>query len=385
MDYMAAHGLRRARPAELVPGTLRVVTARMDYLPRTTPTGWQAIEWDRLAPARAGDGLALCARTRLPQGAARPPAGAGRCARRQVGPFGHRVFTDSAPVLEVELAARSGIGWRGKHTLVLDRAAGSMFFLGEIYVDLALPLTEPATAHCGSCSACIDICPTQAIVGPERLDARRCISYLTIGTRARSRSSFAPRSATASTAATIVSSSARGTSTRRSARCRTSTSGRRSAMRPCCKCGNGARATSCARPRAVRSVASDMSAGSAMARSRSATHCGPVSIRPSSRRSSAVATPPRRSSASTSTGRSRRRSTLAGGVGEGRGFDEGGGRSAANAPSSISLRRRHHGDERLSSGNTASQTGMLIIPSSVDKVTMPATKAPSPPIRAAST
>ena len=98
----------------------------------------------------------------------------------QVGPFGHRVFTDSAPVLEVELATRSGIGWRGKHTLVLDRTAGSMFFLGEIYVDLALPLTGPETAHCGSCTACIDVCPTQAIVGPERLDARRCISYLTI-------------------------------------------------------------------------------------------------------------------------------------------------------------------------------------------------------------
>jgi epoxyqueuosine reductase len=97
-----------------------------------------------------------------------------------VGPFGHRVFTDSAPVLEVELAARSGIGWRGKHTLVLHREAGSMFFLGEIYVDFPLPLTPPVDAHCGSCSACIDVCPTQAILGPYRLDARRCISYLTI-------------------------------------------------------------------------------------------------------------------------------------------------------------------------------------------------------------
>jgi epoxyqueuosine reductase len=97
-----------------------------------------------------------------------------------VGPFGHRVFTDSAPVLEVELAARSGMGWRGKHTLVLDREGGSMFFLGEIYVDLALPLTEPAPSHCGTCEACIDVCPTRAIVAPYRLDARRCISYLTI-------------------------------------------------------------------------------------------------------------------------------------------------------------------------------------------------------------
>jgi epoxyqueuosine reductase len=98
----------------------------------------------------------------------------------ELGPFGHRVFTDSAPVLEAELAARSGQGWRGKHTLVLDREAGSMFFLGEIYVDLALPPSEPVTPHCGSCSACIDICPTRAIVAPYRLDARRCISYLTI-------------------------------------------------------------------------------------------------------------------------------------------------------------------------------------------------------------
>jgi epoxyqueuosine reductase len=97
-----------------------------------------------------------------------------------IGPFGHRVYTDSAPVLEVELASRSGLGWRGKHTLVLDRAAGSMFFLGEIYVDMALPPSDPVTPHCGSCSACIDICPTGAIVAPHRLDARRCISYLTI-------------------------------------------------------------------------------------------------------------------------------------------------------------------------------------------------------------
>jgi len=180
MDYMAAHGLRRARPAELVPGTLRVITARMDYLPRTTPTGWQAIEWDRLSrPEQATASLYARGRDYHKVLRARLQALADALAE-QVGPFGHRVFTDSAPVLEVELAARSGIGWRGKHTLVLDRAAGSMFFLGEIYVDLALPLTEPATAHCGSCSACIDICPTQAIVGPERLDARRCISYLTI-------------------------------------------------------------------------------------------------------------------------------------------------------------------------------------------------------------
>ena len=180
MHYMASHGLRRARPAELVPGTVSVLTARMDYLPRDTPPGWQAIEFSRLQ--RPGEGIVSVyargrdyhkvLRSRLQKLAERIGA--------EVGPLGHRVFTDSAPVLEAELAARSGQGWRGKHTLVLDRAGGSMFFLGEIYLDLALPPTEPVTAHCGSCSACIDVCPTQAILAPGLLDARRCISYLTI-------------------------------------------------------------------------------------------------------------------------------------------------------------------------------------------------------------
>ena len=180
MDYMAAHGLKRARPAELVPGTLRVITARMDYLPRAVPEGWQAIEWQRLG--RAGEAtVSVYARGRDYHKVLRQRLQ--RLADRLaevVGPFGHRVFTDSAPVMEVELAARSGIGWRGKHTLALHREGGSMFFLGEIYVDLALPLTPPVEPHCGSCSACIDACPTQAIVAPYRLDARRCISYLTI-------------------------------------------------------------------------------------------------------------------------------------------------------------------------------------------------------------
>jgi epoxyqueuosine reductase len=180
MDYLAAHGSKRARPAELVPGTVSVVTARLDYLPRATAPGWRAIEWDRLAtPAQAT--VSLYARGRdyhkvLRQRLRRL---ADRLAE-EIGPFGHRVFTDSAPVLEVELAARSGIGWRGKHTLVLDREAGSMFFLGEIYVDVLLPETPPVEAHCGSCTACIDVCPTKAIVAPYELDARRCISYLTI-------------------------------------------------------------------------------------------------------------------------------------------------------------------------------------------------------------
>ena len=180
MDYMAAHGLRRARPAELVPGTVSVLTARMDYLPRGTPDGWQAVEFERLERPAEGT-VSLYARGRDYHKVVR-----GRLQRlaeriaAEIGPFGHRVFTDSAPVLEAELATRSGQGWRGKHTLVLTREGGSMFFLGEIYVDLALPATPAAEPHCGSCQACLDICPTRAIVAPYRLDARRCISYLTI-------------------------------------------------------------------------------------------------------------------------------------------------------------------------------------------------------------
>jgi len=180
MDYMAAHGMKRARPAELVPGTVSVITARMDYLPRTTPAGWQGIEFDRLNRPREGV-VSLYARGRDYHKVLRSRLQR-LCERiaQQLGPFGHRVFTDSAPVLEAELAVRSGQGWRGKHTLVLSREAGSMFFLGEIYLNMELPHSPPVTQHCGSCSACIDICPTAAIVAPGRLDARRCISYLTI-------------------------------------------------------------------------------------------------------------------------------------------------------------------------------------------------------------
>ena len=180
MAYMSAHGMKRARPAELVPGTLSVITARMDYLPRGTPEDWQTLELQRLErPGEAivsvyarGRDYHKVLRNRLQTLTERIQAAA--------GPLGHRVFTDSAPVLEAELAQRSGQGWRGKHTLLLHREAGSMFFLGEIYTDLPLPPTEPISAHCGACSACIAICPTQAITAPHRLDARRCISYLTI-------------------------------------------------------------------------------------------------------------------------------------------------------------------------------------------------------------
>jgi len=180
MDYMAAHGMKRARPAELVAGTLSVITARLDYLPRATEPGWQAIEWRRLEDPRAA-AISVYARGRDYHKVLRQRLGtlADRLAEA-VGPFGHRVFTDSAPVLEVELASRSGTGWRGKHTLALDRDGGSMFFLGEIYVDIALPATPAVDERCGTCSACIDVCPTRAIVAPYALDARRCISYLTI-------------------------------------------------------------------------------------------------------------------------------------------------------------------------------------------------------------
>jgi epoxyqueuosine reductase len=179
MAYMARHGLTRARPAELQPGTLSIITARMDYLPQASPE-WLSHELARLQdPSQAvvsvyarGRDYHKVMRQRLQQLADKLQA--------QLGPLGHRVFTDSAPVLEAELAVRSGQGWRGKHTLVLQREAGSFFLLGEIFVDVAHDPTPPVTEHCGSCTSCITACPTQAIVAPYQLDARRCISYLTI-------------------------------------------------------------------------------------------------------------------------------------------------------------------------------------------------------------
>jgi epoxyqueuosine reductase len=174
MDYMVRHGALRARPADLVPGTIRVITARLDYFPAAAREP-AAVLAD---PAHAyvsryalGRDYHKVLRRRLQRLAER--------IRLEVGPFGHRVFTDSAPVMEVALAARAGTGWRGKHTLLLSRH-GSWFFLGEIFVDLPLPTTPPTTAHCGTCRACLDACPTGAIVAPYELDARRCISYLTI-------------------------------------------------------------------------------------------------------------------------------------------------------------------------------------------------------------
>jgi epoxyqueuosine reductase len=227
MDYMAKHGMKRARPAELVAGTRRVITLRMAYLPAAMlepdvdgkeadslaqgvrddrahdrrasgdddarahahRSDWRSREAARLADPQAavvsiyarGRDYHKVLRARLQQLAERIEA--------EVGVYGHRVFTDSAPVLEVELAQKAGIGWRGKHTLLLQRDAGSLFFLGEIYVDLPLPTDaddpssnapEAPGSHCGSCTRCIGACPTGAITGPYRVDARRCISYLTI-------------------------------------------------------------------------------------------------------------------------------------------------------------------------------------------------------------
>ncbi|MYN09646.1 tRNA epoxyqueuosine(34) reductase QueG [Pseudoduganella aquatica] len=180
MDYMAAHGMKRARPDELVPGTVRVITARMNYLPASLEEDWREREAARIADPSAavisvyarGRDYHKVLRARLQQLADR--------IQRAIGAFGYRVFTDSAPVMELPLAEKSGLGWRGKHTLLINRSAGSMFFMGEILVDLPLPVDPPTGAHCGQCSACISACPTQAILGPGRLDARRCISYLTI-------------------------------------------------------------------------------------------------------------------------------------------------------------------------------------------------------------
>jgi epoxyqueuosine reductase len=171
MEYMARHGALRARPAQLHPGTLRVISCRMDYLhdsPQEIPQdGARAV----IARYARGRDYHKVLRNRL-------QALCDRIARES-GPFGYRVFSDSAPVMEVELATRAGVGWRGKHTLLLDRT-GSWFFLGEIFCDLALPVDASAQEHCGTCERCIAVCPTQAIRGPYQLDARRCISYLTI-------------------------------------------------------------------------------------------------------------------------------------------------------------------------------------------------------------
>jgi epoxyqueuosine reductase len=183
MDYMARHGARRSRPAEMVPGTLRVITARLDYLPRRARDADAALaDSNKAYVARyaLGRDYHKVMRHRLQRLVDRIDESIGRSSDPSMDGYRYRVFTDSAPVLEVALAAKAGLGWRGKHTLLLTRESGSFFFLGEVYTNLPLPVTPAASAHCGTCRACIDVCPTGAIVAPFELDARRCISYLTI-------------------------------------------------------------------------------------------------------------------------------------------------------------------------------------------------------------
>lgn len=180
MAYMSRHGLKRARPAELVPGTLSVISASLPYLPESESENWIEEETRRLHSPEVGV-ISMYARGRDYHRVVRSRLlKLTQKIQHQIDPLGHRVFCDSAPVAEVELAKASGVGWRGKHTLALQRDGGSLFFLGEIFIDLALPPTPALSAHCGSCTACLDVCPTRAIVAPYRLDARRCVSYLTI-------------------------------------------------------------------------------------------------------------------------------------------------------------------------------------------------------------
>lgn len=175
MDYMKRHGTRRSRPSELVPGTLRVISVRMDYWPGDAPRVKELLERsDRAYIARyaLGRDYHKVLRGKLQKLA--------DLIQEEIGPFGYRAFTDSAPVLEKPLARNAGLGWVGKHTNLINKDAGSWFFLGELFTNLPLPVDMPASDHCGSCRACMDVCPTAAIVAPYELDARRCIAYLTI-------------------------------------------------------------------------------------------------------------------------------------------------------------------------------------------------------------
>ncbi len=178
MSYMARHGTKRSQPSKLVPGTLRIISVRMNYLPSQATAPQTVLNSPKVAYVSRyalGRDYHKVLRKRLRRLADR--------IETVTGPFGRRVFVDSAPVLEKAIAAKAGVGWIGKHTNLLNREAGSWFFLGELYTDLPLPADEPIKNHCGTCQACIDVCPTQAIVGPYQLDARRCISYLTIELR----------------------------------------------------------------------------------------------------------------------------------------------------------------------------------------------------------
>ncbi|MGA9573636.1 MAG: tRNA epoxyqueuosine(34) reductase QueG [Lysobacterales bacterium] len=187
MEYMQRHGTRRSRPQELEPGTVRVISVRMDYLPETAADVENLLK----QPAKGivsryalGRDYHKLMRRRLQKLATQ--------IENHIGPFGYRVFVDSAPVLEKALAEKAGLGWIGKHSNLINQKAGSWFFLGEIYTDLPLPADSPATEHCGACTRCIEVCPTQAIVAPYSVDARRCISYLTIELRGSIPEEFRP-------------------------------------------------------------------------------------------------------------------------------------------------------------------------------------------------
>lgn len=178
MHYMHRHGSKRSHPEELVRGTIRVISARMDYLPLEQDDPQELLDDESrayISRYALGRDYHKVMRNRLQKLAT--------LIEKQIGMYGYRVFVDSAPVLEKPLAEKAGIGWIGKHTNIINQKAGSWFFLGELYTDLPLPVDEKASSHCGTCRACIDVCPTQAIVAPYKLDARRCISYLTIELR----------------------------------------------------------------------------------------------------------------------------------------------------------------------------------------------------------
>jgi len=178
MEYMSCHGTKRSRPQDLVPGTIRVISARMDYFPQESVKAEQLLENNTIAYISryaVGRDYHKVMRARLQRLATKIEA--------ITGSFGYRVFVDSAPVLEKALAQKAGLGWIGKHTNLINHTAGSWFFLGELYTNLPLPVDSPGENHCGTCQTCIDLCPTQAIVAPYQLDARRCISYLTIELR----------------------------------------------------------------------------------------------------------------------------------------------------------------------------------------------------------
>ncbi len=178
MQYMKKHGSKRSRPEELVPGTIRVISVRMDYLPQENENPEKLLDHESRAYVSRyalGRDYHKVLRRRLQKLASK--------IETRIGAFGYRVFVDSAPVLEKPIAEKAGIGWIGKHTNIINKEAGSWFFLGELYTDLPLPIDEAAIGHCGTCRACIDVCPTRAIVAPYKVDARRCISYLTIENR----------------------------------------------------------------------------------------------------------------------------------------------------------------------------------------------------------